>query len=393
MSEGSSKSSKDTLFARINEEVRKDFGRRVRVRELAEKDILQGLVKVWSLLDDENSDALVVIEKLADYYVGLSPVDRDSLLNEGRIEIQSIADSIELLEWGTHSFNRQRWEWCVHVYVRLLEISKRIPQLQRISLYKLGYAFLDLALNLKKEALTESSKFNPKISAKEKRDWDDHFAKADDAISASIYFNEQFLKLGEHPVVRYNLACGWSLLATNNCIKNLGWNSRFIPQLAGFVDIRPENEKAWEEADKFWERFGSEWRQNVANQAAIDEINAFISNGLYELERMFDQPIPDGEPLKPKGGLVAPSEPGELVRLSLIDNDLRFIKYNQKTLKRFTDWKDLHNSMASTSISFSRLWQVVPNQNEIRAIRGIRHEAVDEGPKEPSPIRGRRVRG
>jgi hypothetical protein len=343
-----SRASADTIFAKIKEDDRKRFAERVQKLGVTEKEVIQKLVRRFNQMDD---------------------LEVRAFLAEEPPPIRSLAEAIELLEWGDHAFSKFRWEWCADVYMRVYEITVETPELRRFALYKLGFVFIELGLSLRNELMAS---VNPKTPVDPGPEWGEYYDAIDDAWRAALHFNQKFLEIGEHPVIRYNIACCRGLLARSLVERVLTPRSKWVRQAAEHA-VKLDKKEISEIPDKWWEDFGTGWRADVTDKDQVRRLDraivAFAEGAISELKVMADgvgKGESDREEAARDRGPITPKDPSELVRLSKNDHDFKFIRFDPKTASLFRDWDKAHATTTTKLTSFRRLWASLPDPSPIR---------------------------
>ena len=223
-----------TIYVRIDPKVRRDFQHFV-VRH--RKD---GLT--------ERS----VIERLLGDFMKRTEEERLDFMHGDRVDpIQVFGELIYQNSWSEHVFSTHQWDWAVEEYGQLRDMSASAPGIGRLAAYKLGYAWLEMALQLRDRALDDD------IESR-----DDYYDAARTAVFTALEFNRNFVEEDEgRPVVFYNEACCWMIAAQYGVERLLvakpEWRERirrlddqsdtWAKNMAGWRDVLREESVALEE--------------------------------------------------------------------------------------------------------------------------------------------------
>lgn len=183
-----------------------------------------------------------VVESLLEYYFRQNPEVQDLILSGGGGDsLQLHARALQLVTWGDHAAQRSFWRWAIDSYSELDKISSAaeaavgsaasekdslgIVDLRRIAWYKLGTAWINVARNLRKTALSQFAKFvkDEVVGSLEDNqrptEWVELYDAARESLRVAIANFQLFddslrrFKHPSHPTILYNQACSWSLIA------------------------------------------------------------------------------------------------------------------------------------------------------------------------------------
>ena len=130
--------SRDTIYVRIDPEVRQSFQQFVLGRKkdgVSEKRVIERLLRDFMSLSDE---------------------ERMGVLRSERVDpVGVFGDLIYQFTWADHAFSTGQWAWAIEEYRRLREMASAAPGIRLISTYKLGYSWLDVANSLRREAVQQ----------------------------------------------------------------------------------------------------------------------------------------------------------------------------------------------------------------------------------------------
>lgn len=182
-----------------------------------------------------------VVENLIAYFAQQSPEQQHLLVRGvGSDYLGLLGKALQLVTWGDHAYTRQYLPWAIETYDELDRISAEaeksvsrpesakervgILSLRRIAWFKLGSAWMDVAMQLRARALVELANRigpeGPQSDAKEPNrprpeTWDTLYDAALDSLRVAIGYHRLFNKSLEvpQPAVLYNQACAWTLMA------------------------------------------------------------------------------------------------------------------------------------------------------------------------------------
>ena len=129
--------------------------------------------------------------------------------------------------WAEHAFIKKHWEWACAEYLKVWEFSQRMPPRYRgtwkFAQFRLGYCWTEVAIALQNEAVYERKQ---KTEGADLSGIVRMFRDVKDALDMGLRFYGHYededndegrpAELAGHPshaIVRYNMACIWSLMA------------------------------------------------------------------------------------------------------------------------------------------------------------------------------------
>lgn len=334
------KRSKNSVFAKIDEEVRGDFARVAKEVKWAEKDLIEFLIR---------------------HLIKLDPAERDAFLKNSPPPIRSVARSIELIHWGNHAFEKKRWSTCAAAFQELLESVGEIDELRRIAFYKLGYSYSCISDNIKRQAYNRRAEWKASNKCAINEDtWNEHIDAAIAALKTGLRYNYKFLDLGHVGTVRFNVICQRSKLALARIERRLPIeSSQYLDKLAEWsnetLDSRPTVDAAtWND---WWDRFGGDngWRLEVGDRTKR-RLDGVIRLAAQESANDVDL-IVRGSTSKTAGGgiVVAPSDVGELISVIITDNDLQLLRHDKAATNIFPLSVDKYQAEVSWLERFKKL--------------------------------------
>lgn len=303
-----------TIYARVEDED-KAF-----LKELAGKEA------GWS----EN----FIIERMIHHLRDLSTANRYDdiralLSTTGTGTFFTAGELMEGLAWGQHAFTHKRWGWAIEQYRRLEDQSNKAGALGvwRFAQYQMAYCWLDVGLQLRQVAIQSKSSTN----------WDALYGAADWALCASIAYNERHSQnphLGKmnhrnpHPVVVFNIACGWSLRAQYEVERNLGHESPLIIGMRQAVEAEVKaQESKREQANSL-----DGWRAELAK--SNKRLSNFVERKASNLAgKAIDalRNLIQGDSTEP------PTDIGFLMRLAREDSDFFVLRSDEHWCNDFNE--------------------------------------------------------
>lgn len=182
-----------------------------------------------------------VVESLIKYFARQSPEQQHLIvMGVGSDYLALLGKALQLVTWGDHAYNGRFLPWVIETFGELDRISAEAQEsandeeptsdpvgllsLRRIAWFKLGSAWMDLAMELRARALADlarhlddaASKTNDSTpDAPKTNEWHEHYAAALESLRVAIAYHRFFNKSLEmaQPTVLYNQACAWTLIA------------------------------------------------------------------------------------------------------------------------------------------------------------------------------------
>jgi len=215
-----------------------------------------------------------VVESLIKYFARQSPEQQHLIvMGVGSDYLALIGKALQLVTWGDHANKGRFLPWVIETFGELDRISAAAQEsandeeptndpvgllsLRRIAWFKLGSAWMDLAMELRARALADLAGYldgdalktnDSTPDAPKPNEWHEHYAAALESLRVAIAYHRFFNKSLEmpQPTVLYNQACAWTLIAQYITERNAS-NKELAP-LAQRELHRQEEEKKLEEA-------------------------------------------------------------------------------------------------------------------------------------------------
>jgi hypothetical protein len=275
-----------------------------------------------------------VIEKLLKYFFKQTPDLQAHIIAGIDIDqISIISSAMEQIEWGNHAYSKRFWPWAIETYSHLYIKAEGVEVIVRLSAFKLGSAWMDLAMDLRQVA------FWREWGSGERREY--YMASIQSlrfAVAYFIRFNRSLKQHQKsqppHPVVLYNEACVFSLIA------------QYITEMDATEDRVVAAQQSVQQRNKAVEckRPSFEGENNISLKA-----NQFTSKAMDRLNSMGKDYY---------GDLFAFSDMQWLFEHSNKDPDLEFIRDNYN--EEFGRWLSKYKSTATILESYNILRSLVP---------------------------------
>lgn len=94
-----------------------------------------------------------IINKILRYFKNASPDEQAAMMGMQLPAVASVGRLSEIMAWADHAFRADRWEWAIETYYKLLEESRGALGYERFAHYKIGFCWLEIALDLRQEAI------------------------------------------------------------------------------------------------------------------------------------------------------------------------------------------------------------------------------------------------
>lgn len=186
-----------------------------------------------------------VVESMIKYFARQSPEQQHLIvMGVGSDYLDLLGKALQLVTWGDHAYSGRFLPWAIETYSKLDKISAEAQEsvdddesikdpvgvlsLRRIAWFKLGSAWMDLAMQLRTRALVDLALYLKNMAAQSDAatpneskpdEWQELYAAAHKSCLVAIAYHRLFnksLEEFEHlpqPTVLYNQACAWTLIA------------------------------------------------------------------------------------------------------------------------------------------------------------------------------------
>lgn len=255
------------IFFRISDKMYVNFKKAVEKFGVSTSEVLLKSIELFLKMSDEERRA---------WFAAQDP--RIAIID--RVLLSSL--------WTEHAFTNKHWGWLLEGSLALRELTKEtLPQVRQYADYRAGYALLALAAKLRIEAHKNRSS--------------DELRQAIECAELGILANQRG---GDHPVFRYNTACGYALIAS--CLIEIHMLDRGLPIQSGeFRESDPYSARGW-----------CEWRSSEINTKQKTHIEGLIQQALEALKL-----IENSTEMPPKDVSFLQMKSLEDPDLSLIRND------------------------------------------------------------------------
>jgi len=285
-----------------------------------------------------------VVEELLTYFWSLRTDEQRRDLVKG-VRLAELDEALEQLGWADHAFGLRRWIWALEEYRSLEQIpGRKAAGLRRLAQYKQAFCFLDIAAELRRAGFTGQA--DRRV---------EYLSAAIKAIKCSIALGLRYISDTPHRVVRFNIACGWSLAAQYE-IESAIVNESTLKVLKDALS-HPDHQRRNEADEMAWKAIGVKWRTLRAKDGRVlhettvaDVVADRTRQAMANLRSMTE---PEKVSLLPKAFHF-------LRDLADEDPDLRFLRCDSKAKPELTKWRT--ENLTDPLVAFDTLLSGLPKE-------------------------------
>jgi hypothetical protein len=195
------------MTARITAIRQETKGDRITLSVKIDKQVVSGLASDAKSLD--SSQARIVQRALEYFHKQSAELQRAILSAVNSDEVPRINRTLQLMEWGDHAYKRELWVWAIEAYTHLDSVAEGTGDMQRLVRFKLSLCWMALAIDLRRQGLSLTSK----------SDRSRLYDAAIDSLCVAIGYFRFYLLNGDpvkhegHYIALYNEACSLTLIA------------------------------------------------------------------------------------------------------------------------------------------------------------------------------------
>ncbi|MFO0849851.1 MAG: hypothetical protein U0871_15050 [Gemmataceae bacterium] len=320
------KKPKKPLFFRLDEE---------------DKDWLSGLDQLSGAWTEQ-----FAIERLVKYARSLPEYELEAILGGPNL-VKRVGSLLALHSWASHAFLLKHWHWSALCYAQLSSDPGASKEERAFALYRLGFVYLDIAIELRANALRLAGQDRGGANRGDKKGhvekvWKLHYEKAVDALKKSVAYSTQAREFVRQPLLPYNIGCAYSLMASYTVESNIQYTDLFGKLLAEEVSAAGTL-KVWEKS------IGPDWRtalrpKGASRIALEDVVDGYGDNAMSFLRESVDRLAPqdpEASSKRAKSQRVPEADPDFVVRFAEQppDSDLCFVRFDENYQEQYERWK------------------------------------------------------
>ena len=228
-----------------------------------------------------------LVNRILLHFTKLGPEEQGRVLGPDDFSASDTIASVHQ-SWAEHAFVKGHWEWACEEYLRLLEIFEKAQTHHRgawkFAQFRLGYCWTEVALALIEAAVERRSEFSKTSDFVQVEGM---FEDAHAALDMGLYFYTHYGDHEHNPsdaVVRYNMACIYSLMAEAEAKAVCKCSSIItVDRLVKGEHGRPEG---WGDFEKHWNDKACAINKG---KDARDKIDGWVGESLLILEELREE--------------------------------------------------------------------------------------------------------
>jgi hypothetical protein len=344
-----------TIYARVSLTAKRILTDVADAEQLSQNEVIELLLGYLGRIKGETADLKAVLHGQG----------------QTKTPLESPSALIRYLQWADHAFTLKHWEWALAAYSLLEKSADKDPGFRVLALYKQGFCWLEVAINLRKEAIQAVKEWRMPAGRKEQDsanltdDWNSHYDAAEMAVRAALLQYEKFLKLDDHPAVHFNIACCYMLLSQYAIERTLSHKSELIPEL--------NREFGGEQGQNFKlliKEFCNKWRSEVADKdkrkLLEDKVMANASRAMEQLKTLSHELA--AQPNEATSNTVIPWDARFLIHRAGEDADLMLLRHDAKTSGMFGKWFEQQDTLSVRLGSFQKTWDRLTDEDKTAAM-------------------------
>lgn len=238
-----------------------------------------------------------VFRLFAERFIRMAPSERDNWIAQKDNYLSTLDEVLLTALWTEHAFSSKHFGWLAEGSLDLRDITKNLPSIREYADYRVGYALLALCTKLRIEGSKNSSAESLELAIQ--------------CGKHGIIANKSGVLNGKmHPVFHYNIACGYSLIASATIEKILLSKGILLNEAS---------------ADPYRTDAIGKWRSLGVTDSTVRYVESLLNTGLGSLTAVQTSAKP-------------PKDISFLVMKSAEDPDMSLLRNDPCVSRRYTEW-------------------------------------------------------